>query len=50
LACARLARLLGELQAEATVNVLISPEWREVHTMIISMGWPHCQDGVLGQL
>ena len=36
-----LAKLLGELDAGPTVNVLISPEWLELRTVIVGALEPH---------
>jgi hypothetical protein len=47
-----LGRLLGELQAEGTVNVLISPEWVQVRTVILSAlsPYPAARVAVAGEL
>ena len=36
-----LARLLGELDQRTTVNVLVSPEWMEIRTVIVGALEPH---------
>lgn len=47
-----LARLLGELQEGATVNVLVSPAWLEVRTVIVQAltDHPEAQRAVVGAL
>jgi len=47
-----LARLLGELQEGATVNVLVSPAWLQVRTVIVQalVDYPEAQGAVVAAL
>ncbi len=47
-----LARLLGELQEGATINVLISPEWLSLRLVIVQAlsAYPEAHRAVLGAL
>ncbi len=47
-----LARLLGELQEGATVNVLVSPAWLQVRTVIVQAlaEYPEAQGAVVAAL
>jgi hypothetical protein len=47
-----LAKLLGELQAEGTVNILISPQWLQARTTLLAaLGpYPEARVAVAGEL
>lgn len=47
-----LAKLLGELDDSPTVNVLISPQWIEIRTVLLEVlaAYPEARSAVAGQL
>ncbi len=47
-----LAKLLGELQQEGTVNVLVAPEWLSIRSTIVTVlePYPQAREAVLGAL
>ncbi|MDQ3397871.1 MAG: hypothetical protein M3511_08900 [Deinococcota bacterium] len=47
-----LAKLLGELQQEGTVNITISPEWLELRALIVQAvkPYPDAKQAILGSL
>jgi hypothetical protein len=47
-----LAKLLGELQQEGTVNVLVAPEWLSLRAVVVEAlaPYPQAREAVLGAL